>query len=220
MVRVWDIFVRVSHWTVAVGFFIAYFTEDEVLSLHVWAGYAVGVFVVMRILWGFVGPRHARFTDFLYGPHKVFSYLRDLAAFRAERHLGHSPAGGAMAIALWIGLLAIVWSGLELYAVEEGGGPLASKLFKRSSPPTARSTLLKTASSRPSKSNPSLHSLGLAWATPFPPRPKRKLPAVILQPAMLASKSLVRSSRSNNSTNKLSVAIDIFLPLGFRSLVL
>jgi cytochrome b len=126
MVKVWDIFVRISHWSVAVGFFVAYYTEDEALGLHVWAGYVAGVLVVMRILWGFVGPRHARFSDFLYGPHKVIGYLGALAAFRAERHLGHSPAGGAMAIALWVGLLAVVWSGLELYAREEGAGPLAS----------------------------------------------------------------------------------------------
>jgi cytochrome b len=142
MVRVWDIFVRFSHWSVALGFFIAYFTEDDLLALHVWAGYVVGVFVVMRVLWGFIGPRHARFSDFLYGPHKVFTYLRDLIAFRAERHLGHSPAGGAMAIALWIGLAAIVWSGLELYAAEEGRGPLAAIRAEAVAPPAAAGGLL------------------------------------------------------------------------------
>lgn len=146
MVRVWDIFVRFSHWSVALGFFIAYFTEDEALALHVWAGYVVGVFVVMRVLWGFVGPRHARFSDFLYGPHKVFAYLRDLVRFRAERHLGHSPAGGAMAIALWIGLAAIVWSGLELYAAEEGAGPLAAIRAEAVAPPAAGGGLLVLAS--------------------------------------------------------------------------
>ncbi len=142
MIRVWDIFVRFSHWSVALGFFVAYFTEDEVLALHVWAGYVVGVFVVMRVLWGFIGPRHARFSDFLYGPHKVFTYLRDLIAFRAERHLGHSPAGGAMAIALWIGLAAVVWSGLELYAAEEGAGPLAALRAEAVAPPAAGGLLV------------------------------------------------------------------------------
>jgi len=126
MVPVWDIFVRVFHWTVVVTFFVAYFTEDDLLSLHVWAGYVLGVLVVMRIAWGFVGPKHARFTDFVCGPIKVWTYLADLVAIRAKRHLGHSPAGGAMALALLIGLLAVVWTGLELYAVEENAGPLAA----------------------------------------------------------------------------------------------
>ena len=125
MVKVWDIFVRVSHWAVALGFFVAYLTEDDLLTLHVWAGYLVGALVVLRLVWGVVGPKHARFTDFVYKPRNVAVYLGKLATFRAPRHLGHSPAGGAMAVILWLGLIAVVWSGLEFYALEEGRGPLA-----------------------------------------------------------------------------------------------
>ena len=124
-VRVWDIFVRAFHWSVVAAFFVAYFTEDEFLTLHVWAGYAIGGFLALRVIWGVVGPRHARFTDFIYAPATVLSYTRDLLAFRAKRYLGHSPAGGAMIAALLIGLAATVWSGLELYAAEDGKGPLA-----------------------------------------------------------------------------------------------
>jgi cytochrome b len=132
-VTVWDPLVRMCHWLLVVAFFVAYFTEDDLLTVHVWAGYIVGFVVALRVLWGFVGPKHARFSDFIFGPWKVWSYLMDLVYFRAERYMGHSPAGGAMVLALLIGLAATVWSGLETYAIEENSGPLA------------HSTIIKTA---------------------------------------------------------------------------
>lgn len=125
MVKVWDMFVRVFHWTLAVAFAVAYVTEDEAMALHVWAGYLVGGLVLARVLWGFVGPKHARFSDFVCGPFRAWRYLIDLIRGRAERHMGHSPAGGVMALMLMAGCLATVWTGMEQYAAEEGKGPLA-----------------------------------------------------------------------------------------------
>lgn len=122
-VCVWDILVRFFHWSLVAAFFIAYFTEDEVMALHVWSGYAVGGLVLMRIVWGFVGTKHARFSDFLFGPFAALRYLHDLAMFRAPRHLGHSPAGGFMVFLLLGGCMAIVASGLAGYGAE-GHGPL------------------------------------------------------------------------------------------------
>ena len=136
-IRVWDPFVRVFHWALVLLFAVAYVTEDDLLQLHVWAGYAVGVLVVMRIIWGFAGSRHARFSDFLAPPAAVLAYLSDLLKFRGRRYLGHSPAGGAMVIVLLAMLLLIVASGLALYAARNGAGPLAA--FVPMSRPLARS---------------------------------------------------------------------------------
>lgn len=122
---VWDPFVRIFHWTLVAAFAVAYITEDEALALHVWSGYLVGGLLLARIVWGFVGPQHARFADFVSGPIRAWRYLIDLILLRARRHVGHSPAGGIMVLMLMVGCLATVWTGLELYAAEDGKGPLA-----------------------------------------------------------------------------------------------
>jgi cytochrome b len=124
-IRVWDPLVRVGHWALVAAFAVAYLTEDDPLGVHVWAGYVVGVILVVRLAWGFVGPRYARFSDFVRGPSQVLVYLRDLVFFRARRYLGHSPGGGAMVIALLVCLAATVGTGLVLYGKEERSGPLA-----------------------------------------------------------------------------------------------
>src|SRR5690242_13283799 len=99
-IKVWDPFVRIAHWTVVVGIVAAFATAERWPEVHETIGYAIGVLLIFRILWGFVGPQHARFSDFLRGPTAVRSYLVSLLAFKGRRYLGHSPAGGAMIVLL------------------------------------------------------------------------------------------------------------------------
>lgn len=104
-VKVWDPFVRVFHWSLATLFLVAYVTGDEVEQVHIAIGYAIAGLVALRVIWGFVGPAHARFGNFVKSPRQVLGYLRDVALFRAPRYLGHNPAGGAMIIALLVMLV-------------------------------------------------------------------------------------------------------------------
>ena len=124
-VKVWDIAVRVGHWSLVALFAIAYLSgEIEAETLHAWAGYAILAIIVFRLLWGFVGTRHARFTDFVFGWTTTSAYARSLLTLRPKHYLGHNPLGGWMVVALLAALLLVSWSGLELYAAG-GKGPLA-----------------------------------------------------------------------------------------------
>jgi cytochrome b len=102
---VWDAPVRVFHWLLVASFAAAYLTaESERWRLvHVTAGYTMAGLVAFRIVWGVVGTRHARFTDFVRGPRAILAYLKSLVSRHPEHHAGHNPAG-ALAI---IGLLLL-----------------------------------------------------------------------------------------------------------------
>jgi len=134
LVRVWDPLIRIGHWVLVAGFATAYLTEGEPQWLHSYAGYAIAATVALRLVWGLIGPRRARFSDFVIGPGRVFAYLRDMATGRAERHLGHSPAGGAMTVALLVALTVTTVSGMATLAVEESQGPLAGIVTAQSLP--------------------------------------------------------------------------------------
>jgi cytochrome b len=77
-VKVWDIGVRLFHWTLVVLFTVAYLSGDDEDMLHIYAGYGVIALIAFRILWGVVGTRHARFADFVYGPKATMDYARSL----------------------------------------------------------------------------------------------------------------------------------------------
>jgi cytochrome b len=138
LIKVWDPLVRLFHWSLMIAFFVAYFTEpdDSTLALHVWAGYFVGGLIVLRVIWGLIGTRHARFSDFAFGPFQALAYLGDLVRGRSKRHLGHSPAGAWMVYLLLLMLAVTVLTGMTVLATEHHRGPLAPFLASSPTPAT------------------------------------------------------------------------------------
>ena len=111
MIRVWDLFVRAFHWALVLSFAAAWLSSKDAESLHAAAGYAAGALVAARIVWGFAGPRYARFSQFVRPPHTVAAYLRAVAEGSERRFIGHNPAGGAMIVILLAALAAAVATG-------------------------------------------------------------------------------------------------------------
>lgn len=128
----WDLLIRIGHWLLAVAFVTAWVAGDDYQQVHVLAGYTITGILLLRFIWGLVGPRNARFSDFIHGPKAVVRYLRGLIQGRPEAHRGHNPAGGWMVLALLLALSVQVGSGMTLYALEEGKGPLAGILSAES----------------------------------------------------------------------------------------
>ena len=124
-VKVWDPLVRIFHWTLVACFTIAFITEDDWITLHSFGGYTIGVLLLIRIAWGLIGTRYARFSNFIYSKEVTIGYLKDIVAFRPKHYLGHNPAGGAMVIALLLSLIATVVTGMSVYGANEFSGPMA-----------------------------------------------------------------------------------------------
>ncbi len=130
--KVWDPLVRTFHWTVALACLGAYLTSDDWRRLHEALGYWVLGAVIVRIVWGFVGTRHARFADFVKGPRRLARYMLGLAQGAEPRYVGHNPLGGLMVVALLLvlgGLGITGWMmGLDAFWGDETLGNLHAYL--------------------------------------------------------------------------------------------
>ena len=116
-VLVWDAPVRIFHWLMVLSFAGAYLTADSERwrLVHVTLGYTMAGLVAFRLLWGFVGTRHARFASFVRGPGAVAAYLRGLLRGRPEQGAGHNPAGALAIIALLAMTVVATASGWATY---------------------------------------------------------------------------------------------------------
>lgn len=132
-VKVWDLFVRLSHWGLALLVLGSFLTSDHdrLTWIHVRLGLAVLALVAARVAWGFLGPAPARFRSFVRRPREVLEYGRALVLGRPPLHLSHNPLGGAMVVALLTVLLALVATGAVVYAGPEFQGPLTGLLTRR-----------------------------------------------------------------------------------------
>jgi cytochrome b len=131
--RVWDPLVRVFHWSLVACVLLNLFVVDDGEDLHQWLGYAASALVAVRVVWGFIGPRHARFADFFPTPRRVVNHVRALMGGEPEHHWGHNPLGALMVLCLlamvlslgltgWMQTLDAFWGVEWLMDLHEGLG--------------------------------------------------------------------------------------------------
>lgn len=105
-VTVWDRFIRIFHWSLAACVLTNFFVIDDGEPLHRWVGYTACALVLARVVWGFIGPRHARFSDFFPTPARILRHLADLFSGATDHHDGHNPVGALVMLTM----LAVVLS--------------------------------------------------------------------------------------------------------------
>jgi len=117
---VWDLFIRIFHWTLVAAFIISYLTEGEVY-LHFYSGWYIVILLICRVLWGFIGSKHARFIDFIKAPTEIIDYAKSLRKNDGsiKHYVGHNPLGGLMVVAMLLSLSLTCATGVLLYS-EDG----------------------------------------------------------------------------------------------------
>jgi len=129
-IRVWDLPVRLFHWTLVLLIVVSYLTGragGDWMTLHFWSGYGILTLILFRIVWGFVGSTTARFSDFVKGPMAAIGHLRELLGKSGPHDAGHNPVGGAMVVALLFAVLVQAAAGLFAADTDTGmvNGPLS-----------------------------------------------------------------------------------------------
>ncbi len=112
---IWDLPLRLFHWLFALSIFAAWYTseqEGEMVEQHMLLGYFILGLVIFRILWGFVGTKHARFSEFFPTPAKISAYVKALKSGEQLRYAGHNPLGSLMVLLMILLILLQAVSGL------------------------------------------------------------------------------------------------------------
>ena len=114
-IQVWDLLVRILHWSLVLVTFVAFLTGDEKSSIHRYAGYTVLALIIVRVAWGFIGSKYARFKNFIYPPAGAIKYLKELSQGAPQYYIGHNPAAGWMVLLLLALLFVVCGTGHMAY---------------------------------------------------------------------------------------------------------
>lgn len=113
-VTLWDPIVRITHWgSAGIVLTNALITKGGSVP-HVYLGWGLMALLLLRLVWGGLGPREARFSAFPPNPVAALRHLRDLVAGRVREYPSHNPAGALMVYAFWAMLALVVATGLVM----------------------------------------------------------------------------------------------------------
>jgi cytochrome b len=110
----WDPVVRLTHWGIAAAVLVNALVTEGGSLWHVSLGWTAMALLLLRLIWGGLGPKEARLSAFPPNPAAAVRHLRQLVAGKVESHPSHNPAGAMMVYAFWATLAAVILSGLIL----------------------------------------------------------------------------------------------------------
>ncbi|MBU3575864.1 cytochrome b/b6 domain-containing protein [Polynucleobacter sp. UK-Mo-2m-Kol15] len=112
-IMVWDMPVRVFHWLLVICFAGAWLSSEseQLAMIHYAFGYTACLLILIRLVWGVIGTRYARFNQFLKSPKAVLGHFMSMLRGYPHHDVGHNPAGGLVMFALMLLILLIGLTG-------------------------------------------------------------------------------------------------------------
>lgn len=110
--RRWDPVVKLTHWTVVAAVLANGLITEAGSAPHLWVGYTLAATLILRLIWGVIGPAEARFSAFPPSPGRALAHVREIVAGRRTEHASHNPLGALMVYAIWSVLAVIVVTGV------------------------------------------------------------------------------------------------------------
>ncbi|WP_158683455.1 cytochrome b/b6 domain-containing protein [Pseudoalteromonas sp. T1lg24] len=118
MTRIYDLPTRIFHWLFAASFIVAFsianLVDDElaIFAYHMIAGATLGLCIVWRFIWGLIGTKHARFSDYVLKPKTLICYLKESLTKHKKSWIGHNPASSWAAIVMMLLAFFLIVSGI------------------------------------------------------------------------------------------------------------
>ena len=134
-VLVFDVPVRMFHWLMVIFFLtsiiIANTVDDDsaTFSYHMMSGMMIGVLLVFRFIWGFIGSTYARFSTFMLKPSQLFGYFKEVIGSKTTRYLNHNPASSFAAVLMFIAVIGLLVSGYLMVGAGQESAKEVHEIF-------------------------------------------------------------------------------------------
>lgn len=110
----WDPIVKLTHWGIVAAVIGNALVTEEGSGWHIWIGYGLAALLALRLLWGLVGPREARFAAFPPSLARASHHLGEIRRGEVTHHASHNPLGALMVYAIWATLLVVIGTGVAM----------------------------------------------------------------------------------------------------------
>lgn len=120
---VWTLPTRIFHWMLVVYIVLMFLTSEteSFLNIHAAFGYGVGILIIFRIFWGFIGPKYSKFAEWPLSIKEIIEFILNFSNTK-KIYTGHNPAASFVMLGIIVTVLFATLTGILTYGIQEGRG--------------------------------------------------------------------------------------------------